>query len=177
MYCCSSNMVCKQIKMDLASFNNFNLGKSFCCTRNLFPHRSYDRSTCDACHHHDECSLLLHMHCSARLRPRMWIPRVCSLSTSKCPPPLCRCLLNKHRRDLFYLSTPRPHIVWWHWWWQRPGVHLHFCRSLRHQSSSSCQCSRSSSGRHSAPSHVRRNQRTCLCCILILKYFKGYFIF
>ena len=152
------------------------LYKFFCCTKN-FCHWSNGRHPMSFVADSVASSPGFLLRCLVLLDSRIRYPRVCSLSTSKCPPPLCRCLLNKHRRDLFYLSTPRPHIVWWHWWWQRPGVHLHFCRSLRHQSSSSCQCSRSSSGRHSAPSHVRRNQRTCLCCILILKYFKGYFIF
>ena len=113
------------------------------------------------------------LHCLVLLDTRIQPPRGCSLSTSKRPPPLCRCLLNKHRRDLSYSSTPQPNIGWWHLRWQRPGVHLHFGRSLRHQSSSSCRCSKSSSGRHSAPSHVHRNQRTCLCCILlVLKEFR-----
>ena len=121
MYCCSSNMVYKQIKMDMVSFNNFNLGKSSCCTRNLFPHRSYDRSTCDACHHHDARSLLLHLHCSARLRPRMWIPRVCSLSTSKRPPPQYHCLQSRHRLCLFCSTPPRQSLSWRSRWQKLDG--------------------------------------------------------
>ena len=169
MYCCSSNMVYKQIKMDMVSFNNFNLGKSSCCTRNLFPHRSYDRSTCDACHHHDARSLLLHLHCSARLRPRMWIPRVCSLSTSKRPPPQYHCLQSRHRLCLF-CSTPPWQSLSWHLRWQKLDGCLFFDRSLQRQSNFSCRCPRSSSGRRSPPSLLRRIQRTCpRICSRILK--------
>ena len=100
---------------------------------------------------------------------RTWIPTECSLSTSKRPPFQCHCLQTKNL-DLF--SSPNlPDIAWWHWRWRRPGVRPPFGRSLPHQSSSSCRCPKSSSGRCSSPSLVRRIRRTCPRCSRILKGF------
>ena len=92
------------------------LYKFFCCTKN-FCHWSNSRRPMSFVVDSVASSPGFLLRCLVLLDSRIRHPRGCSLSTSKRPPPLCRCLQDKHRRDLFYSSTPRPHIVWWHWWW------------------------------------------------------------
>ena len=148
--------------------------KSSCCTKTQIlccrRHRSRDSIYLDSSHltcgfaqgslqPPDGCCRC----CLALQAPKTWPPKGCSPSTSKRPPPRCRCLRSRSNEGFFLPCLPKL-TLWWQWCLLWPDVLLLHGSSPQPRSSSSSRRPRGSNMFRSPPSRRRRLPRICPRC-------------